>query len=313
MAPDPTAPAGYDATLDFPVQLLPGMGFETIPGRVWQPLRADIEADCFFHTLLVWELPQRRSRYVISVDVSEGSGQDRSVIDVTRVGDLQRVPEQVAQFVSNTIDPTDLAYVANAVGRLYQGYDGREAMMAIECNGFGLQTQAELMRHLGYTNFFIWQFEDAATVQGRFSKKIGWWTSPRTRPIIVGRYVRAIKTFDPITNEPDYRVNSPHTLLEMQSFQIPPDGMLWEACAGPGSHDDCIMAGAIGVHVEQTLYHETVEPLPEHRRRLREEKLRNAMKASQKGMEPADFINTDCTAEEMDEGVADPEDLEPVH
>lgn len=304
---------GYDPTLDFPVQLLPGMGFQGIPHRVWKPLQADYSSECFFDTLLVYEMPQRRAKYVVSADVSEGTGQDRSVIEVARVGNLERPPEQVAQFVSDTIDPTDLAYVLNAVGRLYSGYDDREAMMAIECNGFGLQTQSELVRHMGYTNIFLWQYEDAATVQGRFSKKFGWWTSPRTRPIIVGRFVRAVKTFDPITGLPDYRINSPHTLLEMQSFQIPPDGMLWEATAGPGSHDDCIMAAAIAVHVEQTLYHESVEPLPEHRRRLAEEKARAGLLAQRKGLEPVDFINSDCTADEMHEGGYDPYDLEQIH
>lgn len=293
--------------LDFAVQLLPGMGFRALPQSAWKPLVADAESDCFFDTLLTWELPKKRSSYIITVDVGTGTGLDRSVVNVTRVGDLQRPPEEVAQFVSDSIDPTDLAYVCAAVGRLYTDHGGREALMAIECNGFGLQTQSELLRHHGYSNFFIWQYEDAADAKGRFSRKLGWWTSARTRPMIISRFVRAIKTVDEISGTPDFRLNSPHTFLELQSFQIPPDGALWDASAGPGAHDDCIIACAIACHVEQTLYHESIEPLPDHRRRLEEERTRAAYKASRLGRPPRDFINTDCTADEMESGDYDPD------
>lgn len=295
-------------SLDFPVQLTPGMGLKAVPSRVWKPLVADFEAPLFFDRLLVFQPPERRAKYVISVDVAAGANQDRSVVQVSRVGDLRNPPEEVAQFVSATIDPTDLAYVCDAVGKFYKDNSGTPAMMAIECNGFGLQTQAELLRHHQYTNFFVWQYEDAADAKGRFSRKLGWWTSPRTRPLIIGRFVRAVRTIDEITGIPDYKINSPHTYLELQSFQIPEDGALWDATAGPGSHDDCLMAAAIGCHVEQTLYHESIEPLPDHRRRLEEERTRAAYQASRQGRPPRDFINTDCTAEEMASGAYDPDD-----
>jgi hypothetical protein len=254
--------------LDFPVQLTPGMGLHQVPARLWKPLVADYEAPIFFDVLLVFEPPQRRAKYVISVDVASGAGQDRSVVEVTRVGDLHNPPEEVAQFVSATIDPTDLAYVCAMVGRHYKDNSGTPAMMAVECNGFGLQTQAELLRHHGYTNFFVWQYEDAADAKGASRASSGG-GRPRTRPLIISRFVRAIHSGRDHAG-PRLPDQLPAHLPGLQSFQSPRRSAVGrDGRAGP--HDDCLIAASIGCHVEQTLYHESIEPLPDHRRRLEED------------------------------------------
>lgn len=219
--------------------------------------------------LIVWEPPRKGFLYVVSVDVSNGIGLDNSVIDVTRVGTLREPDEQVAQFVTDHVEPDDLSYYIDPIGRLFTGRDELPAMVAIECNGLGLGTQSNLQKQIGYPNFFIWQTLDSRDQSKAFTTRIGWWTSQRSRPLIIGEYYHAVKTVDPNTGWADYRINSPHTIRELQSFISP--GPLWMAAAAEGAHDDCIMAGAIGVHVAKTLqesYHESVH---ETRKRLSEE------------------------------------------
>ena len=45
--------------------------------------------------LLIWEEPKYEENYVIGVDPCEGLGQDRSAVEVNRVGTLKRPDELV--------------------------------------------------------------------------------------------------------------------------------------------------------------------------------------------------------------------------
>lgn len=284
-----------------PILIPPGRGFKVLSrdARV-QLLASGDPLEVLKNKLLIWEKPRRRHQYVIGVDVSNGQSLDRSVIDVTRVGTLVQPPEQVAQYVSDDIDPSDLAAVIDVVGRTYRDRDGIGALVAIECNGFGLGTQAELIRHHNYTSLYVWQYEDAATASGRYTQKYGWWTSVRTRPLIIQRYIRSVRHVDDATGMPDYIINSPFTIAELADFQTP--GSEWAAEAASGGFDDCIMAGAIGVHVSQTLYFETSEPLSDQRARLAEERQRAQKHAALGGdgtPRKRDYQCTDASTEEM--------------
>lgn len=288
------------------LELPAGYGFKVVPkGEWWQTKdSADFE-EAFFDRLAIWEKPRQGHRYVLGVDVSDGLGLDRSVVDVLRVGTLTEPDEQVAQFVSSTIDPIDLAHIIDPIGRFYRDQtDDTPGLVAIECNNHGIATQAEIMRHIGYYNLFVWQYEDARDPRRRYSTKFGWYTTARTRPIILARYVKGINTIDPHTGFSDYRINSFLTQEELRDFQAPPGGALWQASAANGAHDDCIMAGAITVHVGQTLHFEDGEPLEDKRRRQHEEKKRKE-ELAEKHERRADFQNTDAGAWEMNDDVED--------
>lgn len=248
--------------------------------------------------LLVFEPPRRGFQYIIGVDVCGGMGLDRSVIDVTRVGTLREPDEQVAQYVSSTIDPIDLAYLIAPIGHLYRSTaDQLPAVVAIECNfGLGLGTQSELLRHVGYENLFIWQVEDAVDPANRFKTSYGWYTNQRTRPLILQRYFHALKSVDKHTGFPDYRINSPHTIKELGDFVT--GGAIWDGEAADGGNDDCIMAGAIGVHIAHTIHFEQREPLNEARQRVSEEKARADSLAYRRG-HGINHQTTDCTVDEI--------------
>lgn len=286
------------------LEIPPGYRFAAVHPSLWG------DREELLGKLLIWEPPRPDQLYVLSADVSDGIGLDRSVCDVTRVGTLAEPEEQVAQYVSATIDPVDFAHVLDMAGRLYRGSDGLEAVAAIECNNHGLATQSELQRHLGYDNFFIWQYEDAADPRRRQSARIGWYTTVRTRPIILVRYVKKVKTVDPNTGKPDYIINSPFTLEELRDFQIPPGGQLYQAEADPtaeDAHDDTIMTGAIGLHVCQTMQFETQEPVGDARKRKEEERARQQAHAEKLGRK-RDWNNTDASVDEMRAGDGEEDD-----
>ena len=73
------------SALPFPVILPPGYGVHLLP-RGWH-LDKDLE-DLFGH-LLIWEPPRAESIYVLSADVADGIGQDRSCCDITRLVTVQ--------------------------------------------------------------------------------------------------------------------------------------------------------------------------------------------------------------------------------
>jgi len=261
--------------------------------------------------LAIWEYPRVRGsrHYVLSVDVSDGLGLDYSVIDVIRQPTMEDPAEQVAQYVSNRLDPKALAFVCDAIGRYYTDSDGIEALAAIETNNHGLATQDTLQLHLGYHHFYVWEYADAASPERRYSTRIGWVTSPRTRPLLLASFYGAITTFDTLSELPDYVLNSPITRGELRHFVTM--STIGEAEAARGQHDDAVMASAIGFYVAWRMSGGEVEPIAERRRR------KHALDqlALERDTPIPDYRNSALTAEEVDDPevsshVALPEDLD---
>ncbi len=286
------------AALAFPVPA--GYGFE----RLTPAQLADLPS--LRHSVLaIWEYPRVRGkrRYVMSVDVSEGLGLDYSVVDIVRLPTIEEPAEQVAQYISNVVDTKQLAFVCDAIGRLYPDEDGIEALAAIETNNVGLATQDSLQLHLGYTAFYIWEYADSASPERRYSTKIGWVTSTRTRPILLTAFRDAITTVDPITGQPDYILNSPVTRAELRHF-ITPD-VLANAQAARGQHDDCVMSGAIGYYVAWRLAGGEHEPIAEKRRR----KAAMIAQAAALPLVRRDYRNTALTTDEVEAHVEEDDEF----
>lgn len=288
-----------------PITIPPGYGFNLLPREKWSlgsdPSHPDYLAS-LFDKLLIWEAPRKHFSYVVTVDVSSGMGLDRSVIEVLRCGTMTEPDEQVAQFVSDQVDPIELAYYIDPIGRFYHDDDDLGALCAIECNGQGLATQSELQHHCGYDNLYIWQHEDARDPRSRYTKAFGWYTTSRTRARMLARYHRAVTAVDERTGLPDYRINSPLTMEELRDFVS--EGPVWMAEASGKAHDDCIIAGAISVEVATTTRLLESEPLSEARRRHSEEEQRRQQMLLQTGKKK-DFQNSDSHSSEAS-GVQDP-------
>src|SRR5690242_3341400 len=121
-----------------PLILPAGYGF-----RHFRPEEIQLTSGFLLDALFIWEPPRRRGerRYVISADVADGLGLDRSVIEVIRCGTITEPMEQVAEFASDSVDPADLAFLIQVIGQYYTDHDGIEALAAIETNNHGLSTQ----------------------------------------------------------------------------------------------------------------------------------------------------------------------------
>lgn len=298
LSPRIPAPTLDTAATAYPVP--PGYGFRRLPPAELHDLpslRASV--------LAIWEYPRPRGRrrYVLSVDVSDGLGRDYSVVDVIRLPTIEEPAEQVAQYVSNRVDPKQLAFICDAIGRFYVDDDGIEALAAIETNNHGLSTQDTLQLHLGYGHFYVWEYADSASPDRRYSTKIGWVTTARTRPLLLSSFHDAIVNFDPLTGWPDFVLNSPTTRGELRHF-ITPD-TIGNAAAARGQHDDCVMSGAIGYYVAWRLAGGEAEPIAERRRR------RTALQQQAQTADAPlrDWRNSDVTAEEADHAQEDDDEF----
>lgn len=279
---------------DLQTLLLPaGYGFSLVTAAELRETRS------LFDMLHIWEAPRRRGRraYVLSADVSDGMGQDRSVLEVIRLGTIEEPAEQVAELVTDSTSPADLAYLLQAVGEYYRDQDNIEALVAIECNNHGLSTQDTLQLHLGYMHFYRWEYYDAADPSSRYSTKIGWYTTPRTRPMLLDKFRTALTTLDPLTGFPDLITHSPILHDELQDFQT--QGALWEAAASRGAHDDTVMATAIGYYVAYRLQAGETEPLEDRRRRRSEQQLLIAQTLD-RDTRKIDYRNTPTSSTEAD-------------
>lgn len=291
--PAASTPIGQES---FPVP--PGYGFR----RVWGTDLAQLP-NLRDSVLALYEYPRRRGhrRYIMSVDVGDGLGGDYSVIGITRQPTIEEPAEQVATFISNHLTPTQIAFVCDAVGRLYSDDDGIEACAAVECNNHGLSVQDTLQLHLGYTHFYVWEYADSASPDRRYSTRIGWLTTERTRPILLDKFYEATTTRDPISGFPDYRINCPVTRGELRHFLIPDEAgaTLGDARAAPGQHDDCVMQAAIGYYVAYRHAGGETEPIAERRRR------REALKAlhAESAAHRPDWRNTAVSSDDADQGV----------
>jgi hypothetical protein len=277
------------AHLTFPVP--PGYGFHRLSPAALKALPSLRQS-----VLSIWEYPRPRGtrRYVLAADVSDGLGQDYSVVDVIRLPTIEEPAEQVAQYITNRLDPKQLAFVCDAIGRLYPDEDGVEALAAIETNGHGLATQDTMQLHLGYSSFYVWEYADSATPERRYSTKIGWVTTNRTRPLLLASFYGAILAEDAITAQPDFILNSPITRGELRHFIT--ESTIGEAEAARGQHDDCVMAAAIGYYVAWRMAGGEIEPIAERRRRRAALRARAATERQPVG----DYRNTGLTIEEAD-------------
>ncbi len=135
-----------------------------------------------------------------------------------------------------------------------------------------MTTQDVMFKRIGYPNLYVWQVLDNRDLSKSFTTKLGWWTTRQSRPIIIQGLHHALKTVDPHTGVPDFRLNSPLTIRELRTFISP--GPVWMAEAAEGAFDDCVMSAAIGNFVagrKEQSYRETIH---ETRRRLSEESAR---------------------------------------
>jgi len=174
----------------------------------------------------IWAEPKAGRRYIVSGDPAEGVGGDRSVAEVIDAVTL----DQVAEFASDSIKPTEFAELLARLGKMYN-----MAIVAPERNNHG-HTVIERLKAIYPRVFAMYSFDER---RNKKTKKLGWLTNGHTRDLMLNELVDLVDdgTFVP---------NSAILKSEMLTFITNPDG---KREAKTGCHDDTIMATAIAVKI----------------------------------------------------------------
>jgi hypothetical protein len=212
-----------------------GAGGPSVQGRCYIPNCTDDHRydDTPF---LVWEEPVPGAEYIVGVDVSEGIGEDYSVIFVNKKGRFGAPDEQVAVWKDNHTPPKELAFYCDVIGRWYN-----EAMMCIEYNTY--QTCGDDVVHVyQYPNVFIWKSKESRHM---VTTKWHWWTRANTKSYLHQTAVHWLKNAM-------WKIRSKNFAHEMTVYKKDEYDSRTMGAA-EGFHDDELMAGMISLYCAHEL------------------------------------------------------------
>lgn len=240
--------------------------------------------------LWVWRPPTKFHKYVMGIDPTGGRTNwsrfnrtrddakvDNGCIEVVQLGRRKgghnEPDQQVAEFAA-PVDPYDLAYIANIVGRIYAGVDEDQCGCIVEVTGVGAGTFRQLLE-LGYTNQFRWEKYASTTVNQ--TQQMGWIATNSTNKDLWIKASRHINLRNAI-------IRSPWLVEEYADCRM---DTAKEYASNPGGHDDRVrafnlalwMANGWSLNIERT-----------------EEDVRETSN------EPPSWQASDCTWEEIQEG-----------
>jgi hypothetical protein len=179
--------------------------------------------------LLVWREPEEDKKYVIGADVGEGLAHgDASAACVLD----KETGEQVAEL-HGQVPPGRFARLLDALGRYY-----RWAQLAVESNNHGHTVLDTLGNITDYPRLYSCSSYDQS---GQRSKKLGWHTNAKTKPVMIDNLAEAIA-------EGHLLIHSPGLVDECFTF-VTTDSGAQEA--QPGKHDDRVIAAAIAWQVRK--------------------------------------------------------------
>jgi hypothetical protein len=194
----------------------------------------------------VWEPPRRERedpvtgrkipahRYVAAVDVSSGTANDFSAIQVVDVDTFA----QVAEF-QGMLDPDLLAVEAARIGLIYNN-----ALIAPETTGGWGVSVIRKLEHLRYKRIYTRRIEDR--LAKKFTDVLGWDTNFASRSYMTDK-------LEEVLRERDFGLKSPRCLAELASFVYPSKKNKGQFELRPqaqaGANDDLVITLAMAVAV----------------------------------------------------------------
>lgn len=191
---------------------------------------------------------------VISIDSSSGTGGDYTVITAGWV-DVEGVPQRMAFWRSNMVEPTEYAHVAYLLGHFFADSSGRNALMVVERQGGYGETVIHALRGMGYTNLYVHKYTGHRRY--RQDTSYGFPMTTTRRPLVVD------KLAEWLNYESGQLMGGVDRLLrrELGSFVVKENG---HVAADVGEHDDLVMSTAIWLYVAlDNLPKATKEPIDE--------------------------------------------------
>ena len=193
-----------------------GTGNTLIEGQVLLDLRAREPVHRYEGgDLLIYEEPEEDHQYIMTVDVSQGRGQDYSTFTVIDVS--QRPFKQVAVYRNNTISPILYPTVIYKYGMLYN-----EAYVVIENNDAGMVVCVGLYQDMEYENIHLESAIKANAIGIRMDRKVKRIGCSAIKDIIENHKLSIVDE---------------NTILEISTFVS--KGQSFEA--SDGNHDDLMM------------------------------------------------------------------------
>ena len=195
---------------------------------------------------LIWEEPQEGYDYSIGIDTGTGVGGDRSVVSVNRMALSEDEPDvQVAEFASDSISLDQICWWFCAASALYSKYmkNKPHPKMVIE----QIRKHGDLPFHqaknAGFRRWHEWGSHFDVKVWKAHSKgesgKIGWFTNPWSRPILLASFFGAVENGW-------YTVRSKWLAQEITDMeQKVTDSGATRADHESGKHDDRVFAAAM--------------------------------------------------------------------
>jgi hypothetical protein len=182
---------------------------------------------------------QLGAKYVMGVDTSEGliSG-DNSSVSIINCRDYT-----LAAHYSGKIAPDVLASYIKEWGERYN-----RALAVVECNNHGLVT-LNYLKDIYKNIYYRKTFDKQSNI---WSEKIGWQTSARTKPLLIGALDKALRA--------GLGVKSPQVVDELMTYVIEDDGA---TNASEGKKDDSVISLALAVQGYLESAKEMSMPKPE--------------------------------------------------
>ncbi|MCR1971658.1 terminase [Clostridium cochlearium] len=175
-------------------------------------------------SFFMWKIPKQNEKYYIGADLSEGVGQDYSVVEV-----LDKDGEQVAEFKNNKIKPYVMAEIIDCIGRYYN-----KGLLTVEKASGGHSVIERLRYDLRYMNMTKYKSYDQFN---RMVWNVGFDTNNKTKSLIINDFVELFE-------KGQLKINSRTLLQEMKAFEVNENGKM--GASGTG-HDDTVMAMALAI------------------------------------------------------------------
>ena len=176
-----------------------------------------------------WDYPDWDKPYIIAADVSLGVGQDYSTAVV-----MDQDYRVLALYRDNRIDPSTYGELLFYLSRYYNN-----AFLLVESNNMGIATLQKL-EAMGHSN--LYRQTKIANVSNEDGQRLGFRTTQATKPVIIGNLKKLIE---------DEGVWIPSNIMiqELKDYISTSTG---KTEAAPGTHDDTVMALAMGCEVLRT-------------------------------------------------------------
>jgi hypothetical protein len=178
--------------------------------------------------------PPRAVRYVIGLDVSEGTGASNSVASVFD----QDMGCQVAEYACPTIPPHQFGRFAVALARWFN-----DAFLIWECQGPGRDLEREVIES-GYRKFYYRRIREA--MQVKYTNKPGWMPTKDSKRELLGNFQKGL-------SDRTCTVRSGLVLKDASGYVFKSDGKIEHVEAGNrmdptgarDSHGDRALAAAL--------------------------------------------------------------------